>query len=539
LSVRRYHHTQIKEYEFDFFNNRGAEYQNIMSFLIPVRYIIVEQARLKVEQARLKVEQARLEVAKRSRLKRIYVNRARLKEIRVEQYCLQETIAEQDRLEKIVAEQDCLKEIIALYDLLRETITKRALLRETRPDQAYSEGIRAELYRVEEIIAERDRLKEIIAEQDRLKKFIAEQYRLQESTRTVIQCKSLEEDLYYDLPEDYRRRLRIGSLVWSQKVSEIKKTKNLRSARVVTSTVGKINPANKRHYEVPGNLNGARVMAFPDTGAEKNVISLDFAVRNKLDIQCNSQLKFQLPTGKVSRSVGTAYLPWQFFNEPRVFKILFSVLPECTHDVIIGGKFLKFTQTLTKFAHRIKMKLLPFPPRLGVKLLGSQRQRVWGSLDGERAVAVPDTGSDVMLVSTAYAMQRGFKISDQKDYQLELEFADGSRAFTRGLVKGVDWSFDDSDTSYQCDFHVLDNLPVDVVLSNDFLFGVNAFSEYASSFFDADDVSAQGYVELSLVRQISWLSNRIQKIFGRKTQEGTYRILGCLTLDILLIYMFL
>ena len=188
---------------------------------------------------------------------------------------------------------------------------------------------------------------------------------------------------------------------------------------------------------------------------------------------------------------------------------------------------------------RIKTKSLPFRPRLGVKLLGSQRQRVRGSLDGERAVAVPDTGSDLMLVSTAYAMQRGFKISGQKDYRLELEFVDGSRAFTRGLVKDVDWSFDDSDTSYPCDFLVLDNLSVDVVLSKNFLLGVSAFSVYNSSFFDEDDVSTEGYVELSLVRQISWLSNRIQKAFGRKTQEGTYKISRCLTLDILLIYKFL
>ena len=314
------------------------------------------------------------------------------------------------------------------------------------------------------------------------------------------------------------------------------KTKLLPFARAITSAVGKINPATKRHYEVPGNLNGAQVMAFLDTGAEESVISLDFAVRNKLDLQRDSQLKFQLPTGKVSRSVGTAYLPWQFANEPKVFKISFSVLPECTHDVIIGGKFLKFTQTLTKFVHRIKTKLLPFRPRLGVKLLGSQRQRVRGSLDGERVVAVPDTGSDVMLVSTAYAKQRGFKISGQKDCRSELEFADGSRAFTRGLVKDVYWSFDDSNTSYQCDFHVLDNLSVDVVLSNDFLFGVKAFSKYDSSFFDEDDASAEGYVELSLVRRVSRLSNRIRKAFSRKTQESTYKISWCLTLDILLMY---
>lgn len=447
-----------------------------MSFLIPVEHTIAEQARLQ-----------EIIAARRVRLKHICADRVHLKEIR----------AEQDRLKGIIVEQGHLKEIIAEQDRLKEII--------------------AEQFHLER--AARARLKEIIAEQ--AQRIRAEQYRLQKFARTVIQCESLEEDLDYDILEDYQNYLQLRSPVWSKKGSEIKKCENLRNARVVTSTVGTINPANKRHYEVPGNLNGAQVMAFPDTGAEKNIISLDFAIRNKLEIQRDSQLEFQLPTAKVSRSIGTAYLPWQFAGESKVFKVLFSVLPKCTHDVIIGGKFLKFTETLTKFARRIKTKLLPFPPRLGVKLLGSQRQRVRGSLDGERAVAIPDTGSDVMLVSTAYAKQRGFKIFGQNDCRSELEFADGSRAFTRGLVKDVDWSFDDSDTSYQCDFHVLDNLSVDIVLSNDFLFDVNAFSEYDSSFFDEDDVSAEGYVELSLVRQISWLSDRIQKAFGRKTQEVT------------------
>lgn len=115
----------------------------------------------------------------------------------------------------------------------------------------------------------------------------------------------------------------------------------------------------------------------------------------------------------------------------------------------------------------------------------------------------------MMLISTAYTKQRGFKIFGQNDCQPELKFADGSRAFTRGLVKNIDWSFDDSNTSYQCNFYVLDNLPVDIVLSNYFLFSVNAFSEYDSSFFDIDDVSAEGYIELSLVRRISRLSNLI------------------------------
>ena len=276
----------------------------------------------------------------------------------------------------------------------------------------------------------------------------------------------------------------------------------------------------KRHYEVPGSLNGVEVSAFPDTGVEGNVISQRFARQHNLSIQHSPRHEFQLPSGKVSRSLGTVCLPWQFAGESNLTDLPFSVLPKCIHDVILGGQFLKFTKTLTTFTNRIKTELLPSPPRLGVTFMGSERSRVLGSLDGQLATAVPDTGSDVMMFSTAYALRRGFKILDQEDVRAELEFVDGSRAFTRGIVKDVGWSFGDSHTFHQRDFHVLDDLPVDIVLNNDLLFDVGAFSMYNSSFYDKDDISTDVYFELSLVRQVGWLSSRFQKIFRRKTPEG-------------------
>jgi hypothetical protein len=128
------------------------------------------------------------------------------------------------------------------------------------------------------------------------------------------------------------------------------------------------------------------------------------------------------------------------------------------------------------------------------------------------------------MFSTAYALRRGFKILDQEDVRAELEFVDGSRAFTRGIVKDVGWSFGDSHTFHQRDFHVLDDLPVDIVLNNDLLFDVGAFSMYNSSFYDKDDIGADVYFELSLVRQVGWLSSRLQKIFRRKTLEGRLKL---------------
>ncbi|KAK1475123.1 hypothetical protein CCUS01_16944 [Colletotrichum cuscutae] len=111
--------------------------------------------------------------------------------------------------------------------------------------------------------------------------------------------------------------------------------------------------------------------------------------------------------------------------------------------------------------------------------------------------ALPDTGSDVMVMSKAYAISRGFNIDRNLQKFLDLELADGSEAFTCGLVRGVDWTFAASRQSVKCDFYVLEDLCTNVVLTNDFLFGVDVFS--TESEFLSKLPYSEDYSELLLI----------------------------------------
>ncbi len=57
-----------------------------------------------------------------------------------------------------------------------------------------------------------------------------------------------------------------------------------------------------------------------------------------------------------------------------------------------------------------------------------------------------------------------------------VEVADGSTAWTEGLVRGLEWEFRDGDGGkVASDFYVLEGLPVDVIFSGDFVFDHNVF----------------------------------------------------------------
>ncbi|RYP14826.1 hypothetical protein DL765_006127 [Monosporascus sp. GIB2] len=160
------------------------------------------------------------------------------------------------------------------------------------------------------------------------------------------------------------------------------------------------------------------------------------------------------------------------------------ILPGCVHDLVLGNRFLWATQTLTNFVRRIKFKLVEPPRRLRLRFLGKETQRLWGSLDGYLTAALPDTGSDIMLISSAYARKIGLTIDLDSENKLKVEFADGTTSRTRGVVRDVSWNV--GGKTVRCDFYVLDDLRVDVILSKNYLFDLNVFSEHRDCFFDTD-----------------------------------------------------
>jgi hypothetical protein len=140
-----------------------------------------------------------------------------------------------------------------------------------------------------------------------------------------------------------------------------------------------------------------------------------------------------------------------------------------------------------------------------------------GYLKGQLTMATPDTGSDVMLVSRAYAKSLGVMIDDNPAGFLQIEFSDGTTAWTSGVVRDVSWRL--GMTEVYCDFYVLDDLCVDVVLSNDYLFEFNVFTEYNHLFLEVALEDEQEFWKLCNVRLISQYGQRLDLLEEEYLQD--------------------
>ena len=232
--------------------------------------------------------------------------------------------------------------------------------------------------------------------------------------------------------------------------------------------------------------------AFPDNGSELDIISYRFAKKHGLGIDATDKRQLALPNGRQIRTVGTAALQFNFQGEKDTLRRTFHVLKNSVHDVVLGRSFLETTATLTTFVHRIKTKIasLKLPH---VFLLGSLSPRIRGSINGVNVNAVDDIGSDVNVMSLKEARRLGLRIEAGEAHKKLLGFADGSSAWTDGMVVGVDWRFGKncSTTPIKIDIHILKDLTCDVILSNDFLFDNNAYSTHILSHPMDDKTEAQ------------------------------------------------
>ncbi|KAF4902275.1 hypothetical protein CGCF415_v009425 [Colletotrichum fructicola] len=194
---------------------------------------------------------------------------------------------------------------------------------------------------------------------------------------------------------------------------------------------------------------------------------------------------------------------WKFANDQKRHRLKCWVLPGCTKDFVLGSKFLHMTKTLTAFSHRIKKVFTSLKLRL--RLMSEEKLRLSGIFNNRMTSALADTGSDLMLVSLEYALHQGLSVNTGKKYRSEVELADGTKTWTHGTVENAMWTVGES--TVQCDFHVLDGLPADIILSKDYLFDLNIFSDYADSFFDLDSVE-----DLTLLCGIRLVEEEIQDL---------------------------
>lgn len=250
-------------------------------------------------------------------------------------------------------------------------------------------------------------------------------------------------------------------------------------------------PANVRpslaEPRVAAVVNGVEVSTLVDTGAGTNFISMSFARRMSLKIDRSSHSQVELPNRTTSRIVGTVLMPFQFKGESETYELQFQVLARSLYDVVIGGQFLKHTETLTRhMARRVQTFYRKMTSALRVNFVGSQGF-VGGRLDGRPVSAMPDTGSDVTLISAEYARQRGFTINKGLQHRKLLQFMDGSTAYTSGVVQSLDWEYHATHSEkFNGDFYVLDGLNCDVLLGFDFVQHTGCFERYLDCHFEIE-----------------------------------------------------
>jgi hypothetical protein len=180
------------------------------------------------------------------------------------------------------------------------------------------------------------------------------------------------------------------------------------------------------------------------------------------------------------------------------------------YNVVLGKKFLDETKTFTEFCHRVIQRLRPCV-RSGSRLFlldESPKDHIRCSINGYEASAFPDTGSDLMLISGDFARRNNFKVHRGRKYRREVELINGSTIRTDGMVLDAELQFDapplsrsldfnrylnfaaglssivsnGAKSTFVCDLHVIEDLPCDIVLSNEFIFQNQVFSRFKGLF---------------------------------------------------------
>lgn len=269
---------------------------------------------------------------------------------------------------------------------------------------------------------------------------------------------------------------------------------------------------------IEGFIGNKAIAAVPDTGAEVNICSTSLTSELGLDVDSSEAQQISLPSGQVIKSSGTVKLPWRYSGETVVHELTCHVLQKCVDNLILCRSFLGMN-----FVHRLKTFFTPVSTRLSLKLLGNEKQRVMGSINGRRIAGLPDMGSDVNLISWKLVDLLGLRVDCSSTRRVELEFADGSRCFTDGVVENVPWKFNSCDTIFKRKFYVLKNLPIDTILSNDFPYESNAFTTYASDFCIMENITSSTLpYELSIVKHIGWFMDRLQTLYENRILNSKF-----------------
>jgi hypothetical protein len=266
----------------------------------------------------------------------------------------------------------------------------------------------------------------------------------------------------------------------------------------------------------PEDQEPIKVLAYPDDGANFNVMTLKFAIKKGFYVRKDPEYRHKVDRPVQMTSIGQTHANFIFSREPgTVHTEWFAVFDtENRRDVILGRNFLIRTRTLDLNFHRIAQVEVS---KQGERIRDSRGSEIvtqkllHGYLNNEFVRAMPDGGSVVNLMSEAYALQRGFSIKKVSDDPTKtLEFYDGSIQQVEGEVE-AHWSFeDDPHNPVPQKFRIYRLCPHQILLGQPVLYNParahSAYVEHAHSFHSSENFD--GLFDLG---PISWSRKKAAK----------------------------
>ena len=230
------------------------------------------------------------------------------------------------------------------------------------------------------------------------------------------------------------------------------------------------------------NLDGKKYDALADTMASENIMTEAHATMIGAVVNRSKRRNFRNACGQTFKSVGETKVEVSLPEDPsKNWVCSFAVLKSCPIPLVVSDSFLRVTETLTKFQHRLKRIFNTTQKYWRVMYMDIPRRQLACSIDGISGFANADTGSEIDIVSLKYAQTRGWDIKKLKSDEGYVQLSDGSIVKLAGYVKT---RLDVGTTSSLQTFYVLEGLECDVLLGDGTLQELDVFKQHESLFED-------------------------------------------------------
>ena len=292
----------------------------------------------------------------------------------------------------------------------------------------------------------------------------------------------------------------------------------------------------RKKVQLPIDILGSTYATCPDSGSQENIMAK--AISDQLDLLIDDaaehQKEFRMANGKVVKALGRTSVDCAFTKEPdSQHQCSFYVFKALIAPIIMGMAFLDATETLTKYKHRLQSSMVPRTGPLQLYGIDNPVQRIQCLADLRKVLANADTGSEIDLISLAYARRRGYYLEAVDFGDNRVQLADGSVAFLVGKVN-ISIIFGDVDSEFygwgvlhteiQRTFYVLEGLTSDMVLGEEFLDETNAFETYrtALTFQESEDI----YCHLDTIIWLRTPEKYIRNLLGGNTTAAPEPLSG-------------